>query len=122
MQKVKLRDIAFSRCGEKGDISNVFVLPYNGGDYEMLLEQLTVDKVRAAYNGLVKGKIERYEFPGIKAINFVMWGALGGGVSRSLCLDLHGKSRGAIMLEIDIEVPDSYNPPRKINGEVEWTR
>jgi hypothetical protein len=53
----------------------------------------------------VKGEIKRYELPGIKALNFVMYEALGGGVSRTLCLDLHGKSRGEIMGGIEIELP-----------------
>ena len=105
MATKKLREIAFSRAGEKGDISNVSVIPYHEKDYELVKKQVTVEKVKKAYGKLVKGKIKRYEFPGIKALNFVMYKALGGGVSRSLCVDLHGKSRGAIMGKIDIEVP-----------------
>ena len=105
--KIKaLREIAFSRAGDKGDTSNVSVIPYNEMDFEIVKEQVTVEKVKKAYGELVKGDITRYELPGIKALNFVMEKALGGGVSRTLCLDLHGKSRGAIMGSIEIEIPD----------------
>jgi len=104
MKKVKLREIAFSRSGDKGDISNVSVIPYDENHYDLVREQVTVEKVKKAYGELVKGPIDRFELPGIKALNFVMYEALGGGVSRSLCLDVHGKSRGAIMGAIDIEI------------------
>jgi hypothetical protein len=105
--KIKaLREIAFSRAGDKGDTSNVSVIPYNEVDFEIVKEQVTVEKVKKAYGELVKGDITRYELPGIKALNFVMEKALGGGVSRTLCLDLHGKSRGSIMGSIEIEIPD----------------
>jgi len=105
MRKVKLREIAFSRSGDKGNISNVSVIPYDENHFDVIRGQVTVEKVREAYGELVKGDIHRFELPGIKALNFVMYDALGGGVSRSLCLDVHGKSRGSIMGTIDIEIP-----------------
>jgi len=105
MKTIKLREIAFCRAGDKGDISNVSVIPYDEKNYDLVKEQITVEKVRNAYGKLVKGDIKKYELPGIKALNFVMYEALGGGVSRSLCIDLHGKSRGSIMGEIEIEMP-----------------
>ena len=104
MKTIKLREVAFSRAGDKGDISNVSVIPYDEKDFELVKEQITIKRVKEAYGELVKGKIERYEFTGIKALNFVMYGALDGGVSRSLCLDLHGKSRGSIMGNIELTV------------------
>ena len=105
MKTIKLREIALSRAGDKGDISNVSVIPYDEKDYGLVKEQITIGRVKEAYGELVKGDIKRYEFHGIKALNFVMYEALGGGVSRSLCLDLHGKSRGAIMGNIELTVP-----------------
>ncbi len=104
MKKVKLREIAFSRSGDKGNISNVSVIPYDEKHFEIIKDQVTIERVKDAYGTLVKGDIQRFELPGIKALNFVMYDALGGGVSRSLCLDVHGKSRGAIMGAIDVEI------------------
>lgn len=103
---VKLREIAFARSGEKGNTSNVGVVPFDGKHYDLLLKQLTVEKVKEKYKGLVEGPIERYELPGIKALNFVMYNALQGGVSRSLNLDVHGKNRSRLILDMDIELKE----------------
>ena len=46
----------------------------------------------------------RYEIPGIYALNFVLEHALGGGVTRSLALDAHGKTLSYALLEM--ELPD----------------
>jgi hypothetical protein len=113
VSRVKLREVAFSRAGDKGDISNVSVIPYAESDWEWIREQVTVARVVAVYGPLVRGPIERYELPGIKALNFVMRGALEGGVSRTLALDLHGKSRGALMGTIEVERPE---PPGGVQG------
>lgn len=107
MSRVKVRQIAHSRAGDKGDISSVAVIPYDEAHYHLLKDQLTVERVREAYGELVKGEIRRYELQGIRSLNFVMYRALDGGVSRSLAMDLHGKSRGSIMGAIEVEVPDS---------------
>lgn len=103
---VKLREIAFARSGEKGNTSNVGVVPFDEKDYDLLVEKLTVEKVKGCYEGLVRGPIVRYELPGIKAINFVMYDALQGGVSRSLNLDVHGKNRSRLILDLDIELEE----------------
>ncbi|MBD1380990.1 AtuA-related protein [Metabacillus arenae] len=103
MSKVQLREVAFARSGDKGNTSNVGVIPYNEDDYEWLKRELTVEKVAGLYGELVKGEIRRYEFDGIKSLNFVMEEALSGGVSRSLNLDAHGKSMGNLILRLEIE-------------------
>jgi hypothetical protein len=99
---VKLHSIAYSRCGDKGDMSNVAVFPYDDADWEMLRERLTVDVVAAKFGDLVKGPIERFEFDGIKCLNFVMRQALAGGVSISLRIDPHGKSYQSLILDIEV--------------------
>ncbi|MEH7255424.1 hypothetical protein V7111_25265 [Neobacillus niacini] len=103
MSKILLREVAYSRSGDKGDTSNVGVIPYKDEDYEWLKREVTVEKVAELFGDLVKGEITRYEFDGIKALNFVMKEALSGGVSRSLNLDVHGKSWGNLMLKLEIE-------------------
>lgn len=108
MTKVLLREVALSRSGDKGNVSNVSVIPYDEADWEWIRAQVTIEKVAAAYAPLVKGSIRRYELPGIKALNFVMDHALEGGVSRNLSIDHYGKSRGALMGTIEIERPPEY--------------
>lgn len=97
---VLLRDIAYSRSGDKGDISNITVIPFDHADWDFLVENLTVERVAERFAGLVTGRVDRYEMPGLRALNFVMYGALDGGVSTSLRVDPHGKSYQSVMLDI----------------------
>lgn len=100
---MKLRDIAHSRSGDKGNISNISVIAYDARRYPLLLAQVTAERVRAHFSGLVTGEVVRYELPNIHALNFVLHGALGGGVTRSLSLDAHGKSLSSALLELELE-------------------
>lgn len=99
---MKLREIALARSGDKGDIVNVTVIPYRKEDWPFLQKRLTVDVVKDVFGDLVTGEVVRYELPGIRALNFVLRGALSGGVSSSLRLDIHGKSYQSIMLEAEL--------------------
>ena len=104
--KVYLRELAHSRAGDKGDISNISVIAYNDEDFELLKEQVTAERVKAHFKDLVKGQVIRFELPKLKAFNFVLHQALGGGVTRSLSHDPHGKSYSAIMLTLEVEVSE----------------
>jgi hypothetical protein len=99
---MKLREIAHSRTGDKGDTANISVIAYEPADYPILERHVTAERVKAHFAGIVKGKVIRYELPGIGALNFVLHEALGGGVTRTLALDLHGKSLGSAILEMEI--------------------
>ena len=100
---MKLREIAHSRTGDKGNISNISVIAYDEKHYRCFCEQVTAERVGAHFAGLVEGEVVRYELPDIAALNFVMSGALGGGVTRSLALDAHGKSLSSALLDLEIE-------------------
>ena len=104
---MQLRALAHARTGDKGDTSNISVIAYDPGDFAYLCEHLTADRVKAHFADIVQGAVERYELPGLGALNFVMHGALGGGVTRSLSLDAHGKSLSSCLLEI--EMPDDQS-------------
>jgi hypothetical protein len=105
--KVKLQHVAHARSGDKGDTSNIAVFAYTPDLYPLLKEQLTAERFKAFYRGAIKGPVTRYEADNIQALNFVCQGALGGGVSRSLCLDQYGKALSAAVLGFEIEVPDA---------------
>jgi hypothetical protein len=62
------------------------------------------ERVRAHFAGMVHGDVTRYLLPQLGALNFVMQQALGGGVTRSLALDAHGKCLGAALLGMDIKM------------------
>jgi hypothetical protein len=102
-RKVKLREIAHSRTGDKGNTSNISVIAYDAKHYPLLLAQVTSERVKAHFAGVVEGEVVRYELPNLAALNFVMTQALGGGVTRSLALDAHGKSLSSALLDLDIE-------------------
>jgi hypothetical protein len=104
--KVQLQHLAHTRSGDKGNTSNISVTAYHESFYPHLKTQLTAEKFKAFYAGVVTGKVTRYEVDGLAMLNFVAEGALGGGVSRSLCLDNYGKSLSAAVLGFELEIPD----------------
>ena len=102
---MKLREIAHSRTGDKGNTSNISEIAYDPKDYRLLVTQVTAERVKAHFAGVVEGSVVRYELPKIGALNFVMTETLGGGVTRSLALDAHGKSLSSALLDLEIEAP-----------------
>jgi hypothetical protein len=104
---VKLRQIAHSRTGDKGNTSNISVIAFDATDYPLLLEHVTSVRVASLFKGIVSGTVTRYELPNIAALNFVLTGALGGGVTRSLALDAHGKGLSSALLDLDLPDPGS---------------
>lgn len=113
--KVLLQHVAHTRSGDKGNTSNISVFAYEPEFYGLIKEQLTADVFKAFYRKAIRGKVERYEVDNIHALNFVAHGALGGGVSRSLCLDNYGKALSAAILGFELEVPDHLT--EKLHGK-----
>ena len=103
---VKLERAAHCRSGDKGNTSNIAVIAYAPELYPLLKQQLSAERFRSFYRGVVNGKVTRYEVDGLQVLNFVAEGALGGGVSRSLCLDNYGKSLASRILDFELEVPE----------------
>lgn len=99
---MKLKDIAHLRTGDKGNTCNICVIPYKESDYPFLREYLTEGLVATFYKDICLGTVTRYEVDSLKALNFVLTDALGGGVTRSLCQDRHGKSLGMALAELDL--------------------
>jgi hypothetical protein len=99
---MKLHEIAHSRTGDKGNTSNISVIAYDPAHFQHLRQQVTVERVRELFAGIVHGEIVRYELPKLGALNFVLQGALGGGVTRSLALDAHGKGLSSALLNLEI--------------------
>ncbi|MGY2046552.1 AtuA-related protein [Methylobacterium sp. JK268] len=106
---MQLCDLAHSRTGDKGDTANLSLIAYDPADFPFLERHVTAERVRAHFAGIVSGEVVRYALPQLGALNFVMRGALGGGVTRSLALDAHGKSLSALLL--DLEIPERAGAP-----------
>lgn len=98
----KLRELAHGRAGDKGTRVNLSVIAFRAGDYPRLAREVTVDRVRAHFAGLIDGPVARYELPQLGALNFVVERPAGGGVTETLALDPHGKSLSAALLELEI--------------------
>lgn len=101
---MKLREIAHGRTGDKGNTCNISVIAYDRRDYAHLQREVTATRVRAFFDGIVLGEVVRYELPQLGALNFVMTRALGGGVTRSLALDAHGKSLSSALLDLELDI------------------
>ena len=111
MKTIPLYAMAHARSGDKGDASNVGVIAYDQRGFEILSAWLTPDRVRAHFGEIVRGRVERYEIPNLRGLNFILHDALGGGGSASLKTDAQGKTHGMAMLRMLVEVPDDYAPP-----------
>jgi hypothetical protein len=99
---VRVYDLAHCRAGDKGNTSNISVIAYNEAAWRVIREQLTPERVMAAYGHIAGGPVRRYDLPNLRALNFVIDNALGGGVTRSLRQDMHGKSLSSLMLTIEL--------------------
>ena len=104
--KVPLSRIAHGRSGDKGDTANIGVIARQSRWYPVLLRELTADRVKRYFGGLVRGPVERYELPNLEALNFVMHQALDGGGTLSLRTDAQGKTLSAALLRMEIEVAE----------------
>ena len=99
---VKVYELGHARAGDKGNTSNVSVTAYDERAWKILREQLTPERVIHTFSEIAKGPVTRYELPRLRALNFVIENALGGGVTVSLAQDMHGKSLSFKMLDIDL--------------------
>ena len=100
---MKLHDIAIARSGDKGNCATLSVIALDLRHYPLLERLLTAERVRAHYAGLVRGGVQRHALPHLGAVHFVMADALGGGVTRSLALDAHGKTLAAALLDLTLD-------------------
>jgi hypothetical protein len=100
---MKIRDIALARSGDKGNRATLSVIAFDLADYARLERVLTAERVQAHYRGVVHGPVQRFPLPHLGAVHFVMNDALGGGVTRSLALDAHGKTMSAAILDLSLD-------------------
>jgi hypothetical protein len=104
--RVQLVDIAHARSGDKGDTANVGVIALRPEWYTVLEQYVTRDRVREHFKGIITGDVERFELPNLRALNFLLHGALDGGGTLSLKTDAQGKVFSTALLRMRIDVPD----------------
>lgn len=104
--RVPLSRVAHARSGDKGDGSNVGLIANAPEIYEILREQVTIERVKEHFRQVCLGPVERFEVPNLGALNFILHDSLGGGGTESLKTDAQGKTHGQGLLALEIEVPD----------------
>lgn len=102
--RVALSRLAHTRSGDKGDTVNIGVIAWKEADYEVLRREVTAERVKTFFGSRVTGRVERFELPNLGALNFLLHGALGGGGTVTLRLDAQGKTFGAALLRLEIDL------------------
>ena len=120
MTRLRLHEICGYRAGDKGDISNVALFADDAEVYDLIVREVTADRVKQHFGAFVTGTVVRYEAANVLALNFVMQGALGGGGPRTLRSDSLGKALGGALVRLEIEVPEALAGRRAPRPDVGW--
>lgn len=104
--KVRLLDIAHARSGDKGDTANVGLIAVRAEWYPVLVKYVTQERVTEHFKGMIDGPVERFELPNLRAVNFLLHGALDGGGTLSLKTDAQGKVYSTALLRLVLDIPD----------------
>ena len=120
MTRLRLHEICGYRAGDKGDISNVALFADDADVYDVIVHEVTAERVKQHFGAFVTGTVVRHEAANVLALNFVMQGALGGGGPRTLRSDSLGKALGGALVRLEIEVPDALADRRAPRPDVGW--
>lgn len=102
--KISLVKLAHARSGDKGDTANVGIIALKDEYYPLLVREVTGENVKAHFGPMVKGGVDRFELPNLKALNFLLHGSLGGGGTLSLMTDAQGKTFSTALLRMEIDI------------------
>jgi hypothetical protein len=120
MARLPLRELCGYRAGDKGDIANIALFADDDETYAVLVREVTAARVKQHFGSMVHGVVDRYEARNVRALNFVLHGALGGGGPRSLRADNLGKTLGGALVRLEIDVPDAWADRRRARPDVSW--
>lgn len=104
-RKVRLLDLAHARSGDKGDTANIGLIALKPEYYPLLVKHVTAARVGRHFKGIVRGTVKRYELPNLRALNFLLPGALDGGGTVSLKTDAQAKVFSTALLRMEITLP-----------------
>jgi hypothetical protein len=120
MARLSLREICGYRAGDKGDVANVAIFADDDETYALIVREVTAERVKEHFGSMVRGRVDRYEAANVRALNFVMQGALGGGGPKSLRADSLGKTLGGALVRLEIEVPAALANRRRPRPQLDW--
>lgn len=113
--KVQLTKLAHARSGDKGDTANVGLIALRDEVYPILVREVTAERVKKHFTGIVHGDVERFELPNLGALNFLLHESLGGGGTLSLMTDAQGKTFSTALLRMEVEVSDEEARKLELN-------
>jgi hypothetical protein len=120
MARLQLRELCGYRAGDKGDIADVAIFADDDETYDVIVREVTAERVKEHFGAMVRGRVDRYEARNVLALNFVLHDALGGGGPRSLRSDSLGKTLGGALVRMEIDVPDALADRRRPRPDVGW--
>jgi hypothetical protein len=120
MTRLRLHEICGYRSGDKGDVADIALLADDADVYDVIVREVTAERVKEHFGSMVTGDVVRYEVPNVLALNFVLRGALGGGGPRSLRSDNLGKALGGALVRLEIDVPEALAQWRAPRPDVAW--
>ena len=100
----QLVHLAHARSGDKGDKADLSLFAPDQETYDLLAREVTAERVKQHFQGIITGEVERFEVPNVLALKFVLHCALNGGASRSLRSDALGKSLSSALLRMEVEI------------------
>jgi hypothetical protein len=121
MPRLPLRELCGYRSGDKADIANVAIFADDEETYELIVREVTAERVKEHFGSMVRGRVDRHEARNVLALNFVLHDALGGGGPRSLRSDSLGKTMGGALVRMEIDVPDALAGRRRQRPDITWT-
>ena len=98
-----VRDIACGRSGDKADTLDLTLVALGDEEYALLAATLTAETVRERLGHMIPGEVICYPGPGLRALKFVLRGALPGGVYACLHAGLHWQKAATSAL-LDMEI------------------
>ncbi len=104
--EIELLKLAHARSGDKGDTVNIGLIALKDEIFPILVREVTAERVKNHFGEMVKGSVERFELPNLKALNFLLHGALGGGGTLSLMTDAQGKTFSTALLRMKINISE----------------
>jgi hypothetical protein len=102
--KIRLAQIAHARSGDKGDRADIGLFAYDAPTYAVLKRTVTVQRVAEHFAWLGTQRVDLYPLDNLLALKIVLNNALSGGAARSLRSDNLGKTIGAALLRMEIEL------------------
>jgi phosphoribosylaminoimidazole-succinocarboxamide synthase len=107
MGKTLLKELAYARSGDKGDVSNIGIMAKSKNIYDFLLKAITHEKVKEHFKGMIKGDVEIYPVPNINSLEIILRRALGGGATCTLRFDQTGKSMCSALQRMELDADDA---------------